>query len=161
MKINIYNSQKSIKISKRSIQKQIKAVLQSENVNCDELSLYLIDEKSIKKLHKDFFNDDTSTDCISFPIDSPEEFHNYSILGEVFVCPEVAIRYSKEHDISSYDETTLYIIHGLLHLLGYDDISEKDKTTMRKKEKKCMSVLKAMNLGICKKHTKQLMENNE
>ena len=161
MKINIYNSQKSLKISKKAIQKQVIEILTFEKVNCDELSLYFVTEKEIQKLHKKYFNDPSSTDCISFPIDNPKEKNHYCFLGEIFVCTDTAIKYGIDNNISPYDETTLYIIHGILHLLGYDDISEKDKTTMRKKEKKCMNLIKNMKLGLCAKHTKQLTENNE
>lgn len=158
MKINIYNNQKKLSLSKKALQKLIKELLKNEALNCDELSLYFVDEKEIKKLHKKYFNDSSTTDCISFPIDSPLDKTNHCFLGEVFICTDTAIKYAKDHNLNPLDETALYIIHGLLHLIGYDDISEKDKTIMRKKEKSCMNLIKAKNLGISTKHTKQLME---
>lgn len=158
MKINIYNYQKKLTLSRRSLQKIIKELLNNEGLSCSELSLYFVDEKAIKKLHKKYFNDSSTTDCISFPIDSPSEKSQYSILGEIFICTDIAIKYAKDHNLNPLDETALYIIHGFLHLIGYDDISEKDKTIMRKKEKSCMNLIRAKKLGISSKHTKQLME---
>ena len=58
--------------------------------------------------------------------------------GEIFVCPLAAIAYAKKQESRPYEETALYIVHGLLHLLGYDDLEEKAKKNMRKKEKSCM-----------------------
>jgi probable rRNA maturation factor len=154
MKINIYNHQKKLKVSSRSIQKQIKALLEYQKAQCDELSIYLVDEKTIKKLHKKYFDDPSATDCISFPIDGPLSSNKnkpYCFLGEIFVSTDAAIKYGQEYDINPYEETTLYIIHGLLHLLGYDDLSDKEKTTMQKKEKSCMSFIKKNKLGFCSK----------
>ncbi len=63
------------------------------------------------------------------------------ILGSVFVCPEVAQDYAKSKGLCPHRETILYVIHGLLHLLGYDDISQKERTRMRKKERLCLKKL--------------------
>ena len=107
----------------------------------EEVSIYLVSEKQIAKLHDQFFQDPTSTDCISFPLD---EKH----LGEVFVCPKVAIVYATERGIDPYTETALYIIHALLHLIGYDDLEKNAKRLMRKKEKSCMHHLERLNIHL-------------
>ena len=89
------------------------------------------------KLHRDYFNDSSPTDCISFPIDNPVP-ENYSLMGDVFVCPETALIYSEKHKVNPYQEITLYIVHGLLHLMGYDDIELADQ------EKKCVERKKSI-----------------
>ena len=111
-------------------------VLEKEHAICDKLNVYLVTKKHITVLHKEFFEDESPTDCISFPI------HQENFLGEIFVCPKVAVEYAKNHNLNPLEETYLYILHGLLHLLGYDDLNEKDKITMRKKEKKYMKLFK-------------------
>ena len=158
MKINIYNHQTKLRLSKCLLQKLIREMLNHERVNCNEVSLYLVDEKAISLLHKKYFDDSSATDCISFPIDSPTKENKNCFLGEVFVCIDTAIKYAKQHDLDPLDETALYIIHGLLHLIGFDDISQKDKTSMHKKEKSCMNLIKAKKLGVNTKHTQKLME---
>jgi len=70
------------------------------------------------------------------------------ILGDVFVCPKTAIEYSKSHGGDVYEELTLYVIHGLLHLMGYDDIEETDIVKMREAEKRHMNHLKKLDLGL-------------
>jgi probable rRNA maturation factor len=154
VKISIYNDQKDLKISKKHIKKQVRAIFESEKVSCQEIAINFVDKKTISKLHKKFFNDPSPTDCISFPIDKP--FEKDCFLGEIFICPKVASEYLKE---DPYGETTLYLIHAILHLLGYDDISKKDKIVMRKKEKSYINFLKERYLGISEKHTKFLMRN--
>lgn len=110
-------------------------------VTGDEVAIYFVTEANIAQLHDQFFNDPTPTDCISFPLD---ERH----LGEVFVCPSVAIAYARKKGLDPYQETALYVIHGLLHLLGYDDLEPKERRTMRKKEKTCMAHLYKQNLNL-------------
>lgn len=88
-------------------------------------------------LHQQFFNDPSPTDCISFPIDD-------KILGDIFVCPKTAIDYAARIKKDPYPETALYIIHGILHLLGFDDLEAPKRRIMRKKEKQCMAHSKAL-----------------
>lgn len=129
-RINIYNRQSNLPISARSIRRAVMFFLQEKNVDCQELSVYLVGKRKITHLHGQFFNDPTPTDCITFPIDS-------QFLGEIFVCPQVACETNSK---KPYDETTLYIFHCLLHLLGYDDIDKKKRVQMRREEKRLMTL---------------------
>ena len=140
MKVTIFDYQKAIKLHKRAITKLVKTLLSYLNVNCSEIILDFVDEKKICTLHGKFFNDPTPTDCITFPIDDDSVTQN-RILGEIFICTEVALKYAKEHSIDPYEEVCLYIVHGLLHLIGYNDIENKDRIIMKKKEKLCMGVI--------------------
>lgn len=101
-------------------------------------------------MHKDFFQDSSPTDCISFPYDdsAEEDDQSYCFLGEVFVCPATAIEYVEKKGINVYEEVMLYIVHGLLHLLGFDDLEKSDRRKMRYQEKRAMEYLKGRNLMI-------------
>ncbi len=90
------------------------------------------------RLHKQFFNDPAPTDCMTFPIDC-------CYLGDIFISPQAALRYAPNQP---YQETLLYLIHGLLHLLGYDDLKPTARRTMRKMEKKCMDHLNKLGLNL-------------
>ena len=158
MKVSVYNNQKDLTISKSCIAKQVTAILDNEKIECSEVIIHFVEKKEIIKLHKKYFNDPSFTDCISFPIDKPDK--NCIILGEIFICTKAALEYSEKNGCDPFDEASLYIIHGLLHLIGYDDILKKDRTVMKKKEKECMSLLKKRNLGINTKHTKKLMSRS-
>ncbi|WP_068466452.1 rRNA maturation RNase YbeY [Candidatus Protochlamydia phocaeensis] len=147
MIINVFDQQESLKISLDQLKPLVEQVLREEERQCDEVSLYFVDTPTICDLHLQFFNDGSSTDCISFPMDDEDEDAPYCILGEVFVCPETALNYARSHHLDPYEETTLYIVHGLLHLMGYDDIEEEDLVHMRQAEERHMKQLKA--LGLC------------
>ncbi len=146
MKVNIFNHQKALHVDEKILKKQVTAVLKNEKISTDEVNIYLVNKKKICQLHKEFFNDPEPTDCISFPIDLNDESSHYKILGDIFVCSDVALEYAQENEINPINELTLYVIHALMHLIGYDDIAPKDKKIMRKKEKSCIDLLKSMNL---------------
>ncbi|MDN3508863.1 MAG: rRNA maturation RNase YbeY [Candidatus Neptunochlamydia sp.] len=142
MNVHTINSQSALNIGLKGVERLVKSFLKWKKVRCHEVMIHFIDKEEITQLHKEYFQDPTPTDCISFSIDSPNETsHGYSVLGEVFVCPEVAIEYVHENRGNPYCETTLYIIHGLLHLLGYDDQDDKSRSIMRAQEKSAMLYL--------------------
>ncbi|HLB52742.1 MAG TPA: rRNA maturation RNase YbeY [Chlamydiales bacterium] len=128
-------------MSRTSIKSVLMALVDYLKINCDELSLFLVSKNRISSLHKQFFGDPTPTDCISLPLDE-----NY--LGDLFVCPAVAIDYAKKKGLDPYEETLLYIIHSLLHLRGYDDLDPKKRRVMRKKEKRCMNHLRSVQIRL-------------
>ncbi|MDE3055149.1 MAG: rRNA maturation RNase YbeY [Verrucomicrobiota bacterium] len=96
-------------------------------------------KRKICKLHEEFFQDPTLTDCISFPLDK-------EYLGDIFVCPAVAKEYVEKNGGEVYEEAMLYIVHALLHLLGYDDLDAQKRKVMRAKEKACMDHLRKSEL---------------
>jgi probable rRNA maturation factor len=145
--VYIFDEQKALSIPGTQVEAIAAQVIDLEGKRYDEVSVNFVDSSSIQKLHKDFFDDDTPTDCISFPMDDDDE-SGYKVLGEIFVCPEVAIEYANEHGLDPYEETTLYVVHGLLHLMGYDDIEEVDVQAMRGAEKRHMSALKKLGLTL-------------
>lgn len=134
MQVHIFDEQSALTISKKHVEQVVLHVLLLEGINTDEVMVHFVDKKRISDLHDQFFDDPTPTDCISFPIDQ-------HTLGEVFICTDVAIEYATAHKNNPEDEATLYLVHSLLHLMGYDDIDEKDRRIMRKKEKNCMQGL--------------------
>lgn len=139
MKIHLFNSQSAIPVRKGYWQKLVKEVALMEEQRFAEVTLHFVDGKEICRLHQEYFNDSSITDCISFPIDSLDT--PYRVLGEVFVCPEVAIDYAANHRENPMKETALYVVHGLLHLFGYDDIKETERRQMKKRESVLMTYL--------------------
>lgn len=129
--IRIFNRQKDLKIGKSSARALVQSTLEYLKISYDEVAIYFVTEKKIAQLHEQFFQDPSSTDCISFPM---AEWG----IGEVFVCPAVAVQYARKRNLDPYEEASLYVVHGLLHLLGYDDLKKRERTSMRKKEKSCM-----------------------
>ena len=145
VKVNIFDEQPSLSFSQSKVKELVCEVITFEREFCDEVNIYFVNKDKISELHGTYFNDDSPTDCISFPMDEKME-GGTRILGEVFVCPEIAVEYAKAHGVDPYTETSLYIVHGLLHLMGYDDIKEQDRGTMREAEARHMENLEKHNL---------------
>lgn len=142
MKIYVTNRQKDLKIYAAPVKYIVKEVLKNEDSSTDELSIHFVTQTEIARLHQEFFNDPSPTDCISFPLDQ-DDASGYHLLGEIFVCPLSALNFDPE---DPYREVTLYIVHGLLHLLGYDDITKKDLSKMRAAERWHMQQLENKNM---------------
>lgn len=142
MKIHCIDSQSALSINREDVERLVSSFLSWKSIQTDEVTVHFVSKDEISRLHLEFFQDPSPTDCISFPIDPPGETgHDLAILGEVFVCPEVAIEYAAANSGCPYKETTLYIIHALLHLIGYDDLTESDAKIMRVEENSAMLFL--------------------
>lgn len=138
-KIKIYNMQKDMQLSLATIKRVLRRCLEILNISTDEVIFHFVSLKEIGVLHRRFFGDPSPTDCITVPIDSPgKQSGGYHLLGEVFICPKVAKLYAQEHDLSPFGELIRYAVHGLLHLIGYDDMQVKDARAMRKKEEEVL-----------------------
>ncbi|MDF2549580.1 MAG: putative rRNA maturation factor [Chlamydiales bacterium] len=133
MRIKISNRQEIWPVERPLIEKALKALLQGENIRTKEVELHFVSKEEIAAVHATYFQDPTPTDCISFPIDGKSPIDN-QILGIVFVCPEVAKEWIEQEGGTLSEEVLLYVIHGALHLVGYDDIAPQDAAVMRQKE---------------------------
>ena len=100
----------------------------------ESVEIHFVTKEEIGKIHKEIFNDPSPTDCISLPIDDV-------VLGTSFVCPEVAQEYVNENGGDLYREISLYLIHSLLHLIGYRDDTEENTSEMRAQETRSLSHL--------------------
>lgn len=147
MDVYVYDQQHALKLPHDAVQALTTQVVSNEGYHYDEVSIHFVDTKTISELHEQYFDDPSPTDCISFPIDDPDA-EGYRVLGDVFVCPETAIEYAEKHGCDPYEETALYIVHGLLHLMGYDDVEEEDRKEMRAAEERHLKSLKKLGLKL-------------
>jgi len=124
LKTTIYTEQSDFDIPPDRIKSLVQKTLEFLEVETDEVVIHFVDVAAITELHGQFFDDPTPTDCISFPLEGksrPHGLSSHSVLGEVFVCPKVALNYIKENGGTASEEISLYVVHGLLHLIGYED----------------------------------------
>lgn len=141
MKVSVYNAQKDLKISRHSVQRAVLLALEYHHVVCDEVAIHFVTNHRMCTLHQEFFDDPSPTDCITFPY--KRDHSQYYFFGEIFVCPKTAFNYVAVHGGDLYKEVTLYMIHGILHLLGFDDMNNKDRKIMQAKEQELMAHLKS------------------
>ena len=106
-----------------------------------ELSIVILTDKAIAKIHGDFMDDPTATDVITFE-GQPE----LGSAGEICVSADTAARYAAEHGRAFSEELSLYVIHGWLHLAGYDDLQPELKRAMRRAEARAEKILRPLGL---------------
>lgn len=107
-----------------------------------ELSLTLVSDRQIRRLNRDWRKKDKATDVLSFPSGdastaSADAFgvtRRRLLLGDVVISVETARRVAKHHGVAVRSELTLYLAHGLLHLLGFDHHRRADRKAMATEE---------------------------
>jgi len=103
-----------------------------------ELSLAFLTDKALARIHADFLSDPRTTDVITF-----EGNAKLGSGGEICVSADTAANYAAQHGRDFSQELTLYVVHGWLHLAGYDDLKPEKKRRMRAAEKRAMTLLAA------------------
>ena len=144
MKILINNEFPGIKVDARKIEQQTGKVLTSLDCNEHEISILFIGDQRIRDLNQQFRDIDRPTDVLSFPQISEDELEapGALVLGDVAISLETARQQSEDHGLSLKEELTLLLIHGILHLLGYDhEISAQEEERMRKKTRELFEVI--------------------
>jgi len=160
MDITLKDLQEKIHLNSPRISRIIKETLRHEGIESADLSIAFVTRQRIKALNKKFLHRDYVTDVLAFALDDaelPKQRHSEkkTISGEIIISTDAAIGNTKIYSTSLAQEIVLYVIHGILHLLGFDDHDPKDIKRMRKKEEELLSFLgskikNAANLNIRK-----------
>lgn len=137
-RISIHNQQEAVPIDYKRMREVARAVLDGEGESEAEISLAFVDNATIHTLNKRYLNHDEPTDVLSFPLSDARAKH---LSGELVIGAEVALAQATErgHDVQA--ELALYVIHGLLHLCGHDDIEDDKRVHIRRLERKYLEQL--------------------
>ncbi|MGN6325535.1 rRNA maturation RNase YbeY [Pseudolysinimonas sp.] len=100
-----------------------------------DLAILLVDEAAMEQLHVQWMDEPGPTDVLSFPMDelrpgTDDDITPAGLLGDIVLCPQVAIAQAKEAGHSTLDELELLTAHGILHLLGFDHAEPEDEREM-------------------------------
>ena len=101
----------------------------------DELSIVLVDEDTMSAYHEKYMDEPGPTDVLSFPMDelrppAEDEDPPEGLLGDIVLCPAVTARQAAEHGRTPDAEAEYLLVHGLLHLLGYDHATAEERIEM-------------------------------
>jgi probable rRNA maturation factor len=122
------------RINKKEFEKISEMVLNGEKNKKAEISLAIVDSRKIKTLNKKYRKKDKATDVLSFQYDVPSLW-NKDFLGEIIICPKQVKKNAREMN--------KVLIHGILHLLGFDhEKNNKEAKIMQKKEDFYLSKIK-------------------
>ncbi len=128
------------RISTRWIKNIVKKLLDQKGLDRVEISVYLTDDYLIRELNKNYRGKDKATDVLSFIID--EYVGDYRLLGEIVISIDTARRQAKEMGHSLEDEIKRLLVHGFVHLLGYDhQLGEEEEKIFRNMEESLIKSL--------------------
>jgi len=139
LSVSVANQQEALELDFARIKTVARGVLTGEGITDGKITLAFMTDPAIHALNKRFLEHDEPTDVITFPY-SQKPLH-----GDLAISTDTAISAATERGHAATEELLLYVIHGILHLCGYDDLSEKKQKVMRQKE---AEYLKQLNVVI-------------
>jgi probable rRNA maturation factor len=141
-KVSIASPQELVKLDRPRLREIVKQVMAEEDIKDYEISLAFVDNPTIHGINKRFLEHDEPTDVITFPYSSGKV-----LVGELVIGVEVALEQARVggHEVDA--ELALYVIHGLLHLVGYDDKDAHDRKQMRVRERYHLNGLGLPDIG--------------
>ena len=134
MNIALQNLQHKYPIPTKTILQASQKVCHWLKLKHQEISIVFVGPLRMRHINKKYLNHDYETDVITFDLDQG---------AEIIICPKIASTQAKLFNQRLSDELLLYVVHGLLHLAGFDDHDPKDIKTMRLMETKLINKLNA------------------
>lgn len=138
MDITLDNQQKKVSLNLPQIKQIIKTVLRHEGLKTATLSVVFVTDSQIKLLNKKFLGRGYATDVLAFDLRDKE---TENLRGDVIISLDTVLRNSKIFNSSFAQEVVLCVIHGVLHLLGFDDHRPMDIKKMRAKEQQLLKIV--------------------
>lgn len=138
--LSIEQAHPSRHLDDASLRQALRHVLSAEDATLVHLSVVLADHDTVRRLNRSYLDHDHNTDVLSFSLrlpqsaTAPSDGDERTVEGEVYVDLDTAAERHEEFDTTFEREAYRYVIHGVLHLMGYDDATESGQETMRRKE---------------------------
>ena len=136
----VSDRQRSLRIDGRRLAREVGAVLRRVGFPGD-LSLSLVDDAEMGRLHGSFSGDPAPTDVLAFPLAGPRGDGARFPAAEVVVSVETAVREARARRLRPRTEVLLYAVHGILHLRGEDD---HDPVRARRMDRRTLALLRAL-----------------
>lgn len=135
----IRNRQRSRVVDTRLLRRlTVDALRNHLHVDAYELCLHLVDAEEMAQVNEQFLQHTGSTDVITFDLSDSQHGASGPVQGEIFISIPDAIAQAKEFKTTWQAELARYVIHGLLHLRGYDDLEPAARRTMKREENRLM-----------------------
>lgn len=136
-----YATEEVIPVSDESLIKWAELTLTEHRASA-ELTLRIVDAEEITQLNHSYREQNKATNVLAFPIVVPDNIElEFPLLGDVIICPEVLAKESVEQGRPLEEHWAHIVIHGVLHLLGYDHIKDNDAEEMQAQEIKLLAKL--------------------
>ena len=130
IEIEISNQQDAHPVDEQRLVSAARRILQDEGIRDGVVSLAIVNDSTIHELNRRYLQHDYATDVLSFVLEDEED----RLEGEVIVSADTAAANCGRFGWSRDDELLLYLVHGMLHLVGYDDHEPDEQRLMRQRE---------------------------
>ena len=137
--LEILDEQDELAVDLERIREICERILVDGGITGGKMNVVLVNSDTIRQYNRDFLQHDYPTDAICFPIDDRRS-EGY-LEGEVLACTEIAAERAAEFGWSAEEELLLYIVHGVLHLTGFDDTTPEQRALMQEKERSYLATL--------------------
>lgn len=138
IRVPIANRQRVLKIDRLLIRRAVRHVLQDHGITEALLSVAVVDDPTIARLHGMYLSDPDPTDVLSFVLDKS----GHRLEGEVVVSAQTAAAVARRYKATPEMELLRYVIHGTLHLVGYRDRTKLQRARMRAQERRYLRSLR-------------------
>jgi probable rRNA maturation factor len=149
MTVAIRNIQKKQKVDTGRFRRSLKKLAKELNMENHEISVLIVDDEQIREINRDYLNRDRPTNVISFSMKEgfTGDLHP-DILGDIVISAETALRDASAAGLRFGDEMDFLLIHGLLHLIGYnhENTTKEEEQRMKKKEQELFYCLRHYHL---------------
>ena len=146
-RLTIQNRQRTRAIDSRQLRQIVSALLNDLlEIKKAELGVTLVAARAMTRLNETFLQHEGSTDVITFDYREPGDQNanpGIAIHGEIFLCVDEALVQARRFRTSWQAEVVRYVVHGVLHLLGYDDHRAADLREMKREENRLLRLLTA------------------
>ena len=139
MDITVKNLQKKIPLRPDQIKTVLTNILKHLRIPTASLTVIFISRQKIQALNKQYLHRSYATDVLAFDLSSQKKKNVIS--GDIFISTDAVLQNARVFKNNSKQELVLYMVHGILHLLGYDDHSPSDIKKIRAKEREVMEFL--------------------
>ena len=130
--LSIEHDHSSLSLDEETVERLIRHVLEEEGASPVHISVVLSDHDTVRRLNVAYLDHDYNTDVLSFSMRDDDA--SDAVEGEVYVDLDTAQERHEEFDTSFEREAYRYVVHGVLHLIGYDDATEDGQKPMRERE---------------------------
>jgi probable rRNA maturation factor len=131
-KIDLANQQSALVPNEADLIRAIESILLEAQIAEAEISLAVVDDRSMHELNRKYLDHDWPTDVLSFVLEQDDQ----RIEGQLIVSSETAITNAADYEWPAEAELLLYVVHGTLHLVGYLDDTPEAKQLMREAERR-------------------------
>lgn len=138
IRVDVYNAHPRRRVRKKTVAGYVSRVLRDEHLRRAEIGVVAIDTRFCRRMNRAYLSHDYSTDVISFPLGTGE---GKGLEGEIYINLDKAREQARTYGVTVAQEIARLVVHGTLHLAGYDDRRREEARRMRERENRYVALL--------------------